>query len=156
MTRNRRPGWVALIRIYDRLDPEIQDMLLAHPRDLFGPLSETMSDAEGSARENVITIVSRCADGKLVYLLAEALTDGRPEVRTLAGASLLEAVRKNRSPDQPLEAASDNLAGMQRAIHFALRQYRSHRQQAAIIAALLFEHSKTQRYGHIFRIHAMS
>src|SRR5262249_49579964 len=93
--RNRRAGWVNLIRTFHTLDNAIRQKLLSRPRDLFGPLAETIQDSDGPTRENVITIVQRCADVRLVYLLAEALMDSRPEVRTLAGNSLLEAVRRH-------------------------------------------------------------
>jgi hypothetical protein len=140
LDRNRRGGWVALIRLFDRLDEEIQNEIVSRPRDLFGPLSETMHDSEGPARENVIQIVRRCADGKLVYLLAEALMDGRPEVREMAGNSLLDAVRKNReSSAESWESESDNCPQLRRAIDFAWRQYRTHRQHATIVAGLVFE-----------------
>src|SRR4051812_20868723 len=92
MQRNHRAGWVALIRTFHTLEESVREKMLARPRDLFGPLAETMQDSDGPARENVIGIIQRCSDVHLVYLLAEALTDARPEVRTIAANSLLEAV----------------------------------------------------------------
>ena len=140
LERNRRAGWVALIRVFDRLDPEIQELVVSRPRDLFGPLSETMHDSDPPARENVIAIVRRCADGKLVYLLAEALMDARVDVREMAGNSLLEAVRKHREAScESWESEADNSEQLRRAIEFSWRQYKTHRQQAAIVAGLIFE-----------------
>src|SRR6188768_4017588 len=95
MERNRRGGWIALIRAYHVLDESIRAKMMTRPRDLFGPLAETMQDSDGPARENMIAIVQRCSDVRLVYLLAEAMTDPRPDVRTLAGNSLLDAVRRH-------------------------------------------------------------
>jgi HEAT repeat protein len=143
LTRNRRSGWVALIRAFDRLDESIQQKLLARPRDLFGPLAETMQDVDGPARANVIAIVQRCADARLVYLLAESLMDNRPEVRDLAGRSLLDTVRRccdragAAAPDQAVDA--DAAGQIRRAVDFAVRQFKTHRQQAAVLAALIHE-----------------
>src|SRR4029079_661615 len=59
MERNRRSGWIALIRAYHVLDESIRAKMMTRPRDLFGPLAETMQDDEGPARENLIAIVQR-------------------------------------------------------------------------------------------------
>jgi hypothetical protein len=142
LQRNHRSGWVALIRAFNTLDEPLRRKLVARPRDLFGPLAETMQDSEGPARENVIAIVRQCADARLVYLLAESLMDPRPEVRELAGKSLLDTVRRhcesltlgNAEPCDQEDAAQ-----IRRAVDFALRQFKSHRQPAALVAALLHE-----------------
>jgi hypothetical protein len=135
---------VALIRAYDRLDASIQQKIVARPRDLFGPLAETMQDSDGPARENVIAIVHACADARLVYLLAEALMDGRAEVRELAGKSFLEAVRRHCDRRAGADGAgkapdAEDAAQVSRAVDFALRRYKSHRQPAALHAALIHE-----------------
>jgi HEAT repeat protein len=144
LKRNRRAGWVALIRHFDRLDDANRGKLVARPRDLFGPLAESMQDSAGSARENVIKIVQHCSDPRLVYLLAEALMDNRHEVRELAGKSLLETVRRycdrSESPggggqDWPADAAEQ----IRRAVDLALGRFRTHRQTAALHAALIYE-----------------
>jgi HEAT repeat protein len=143
LQRNGRSGWVAMIRAFDRLAEPIRQKLVARPRDLFGPLSETMQDAEGPARENVIAIVRHCADARLVYLLAEALMDPRHQVRELAGRSLLDAVRRHCEPlalgtsDQCLDREA--AAQVQRAIDFALRHYATHRQNTTLLTALIQE-----------------
>src|SRR5207244_32374 len=77
-----------------KLHESVRQKILARPRDLFGPLSETMQDSQGPARENVIAIVQACADARLVYLLAEALMDPRMPVRELAGKSFHDTVRR--------------------------------------------------------------
>jgi hypothetical protein len=143
LERNRRAGWVALIRAFDKLDPFTQEKLLTRPRDLFGPLAETLHDAQGLARENVIAIVQRCTDVRLVYLLAEALMDSRPEVRTIAGNSLLEAVRRHwkaahAGPDA-LPPAPEDYEQLRKAVDIALRHYKTHRQNSALLAALIHE-----------------
>src|SRR3974390_518205 len=56
LERNRRPGWVALVRAFHNLPEELQNHLLDLPKDLFGPLSDTMEDDAGSGRMNVIAI----------------------------------------------------------------------------------------------------
>lgn len=139
--RNRRAGWVALIRRFDQLAPDIQDRLLANPRELFGPLSDTMEHADGNARTNVIDIVRKAADPRMVFLLTEALSDGRNEVRQLAAESLLESVRRHLSARGEAHADAPNLDPQQlrRAIDFALKHYRAHRQGAVLLAALIFE-----------------
>jgi hypothetical protein len=143
LQRNRRTGWVALIRSYHQLEPATQEKLLLRPRDLFGPLAETMQDAQGLARENVIAIVQRCTDVRLVYLLAEALMDARPEVRAIAGNSLLEAVRRHwnaahagpdSTPPEPAEYEQ-----LRKAVDLGLRHYKNHRQNSALLAALIHE-----------------
>ncbi len=143
MERNRRGGWVALIRNFHKLDGAIQEKMLGRPRDLFGPLAETMHDSRGPARENVIAIVRRCADARLVYLLAEALLDARPEVRALAGHSLLDAVRRHwqalhtgDSAPSPMPEESEQL---RKAVELGLRQFKTHRQNSALLAALIHE-----------------
>ena len=143
IARNRRPGWVALIRAYHRLAPASQAKLLTRPRDLFGPLAETMRDAQGLARENVIAIVQRCTDVRLVYLLAQALMDARPEVRAIAGNSLLETVRRHwiaahagpdAPPPEPLEYEQ-----LFQAVDAAVKHYKNHRQNSVLLAALIHE-----------------
>src|SRR5436305_1361450 len=47
MERNRRAGWVALIRSYHRLEKSVREKIMNRPRDLFGPLAETMQDSDG-------------------------------------------------------------------------------------------------------------
>ena len=144
MERNRRgPGWIALIRAYHRLDPAIREKIMTRPRDLFGPLAETMQDIEGPARENIIAIIQNCADVRLVYLLAEALIDIRPDVRTLAGNSLLEAVRRHSAA---VKSAADGCVTdfeehmqLRRAVDEALRHLRTHRQSVVLQAALICE-----------------
>lgn len=142
LQRNHRLGWVALIRAFNTLDEPLRRKLVARPRDLFGPLAETMQDSEGPARENVIAIVRQCADARLVYLLAEALMDPRPEVRELAGKSLLDTVRRHcesltLGTAEPCD--QEDAAQIRRAVDFALRQFKSHRQPTAMVAALLHE-----------------
>jgi len=140
LERNRRPGWIALIRAFDRLDESIREKIIARPRDLFGPLFECSQDPEGPARENVITIVRSCADGKLVHLLAETLMDARVEVRELAAKSLLEAIRRLRSEqhDDPVEETAI-LRQVGRAVEFSLHHYKTHRQPNALLAVLIQE-----------------
>jgi HEAT repeat protein len=156
MQRNRRGSWVTLIRAFHKLDENMQQQVLARPRDLFGPLAETMQDFTGAARENVIAIVQRCTDVRLVYLLAEALMDPRPEVRTLAGNSLLEAVRRHwQAVHTPLEegaqvdAESDAL--LHRAIDTALRHFKTHRQNATVLAALIHERQQDSDLWLLFQ-----
>jgi len=159
LERNRRAGWVALIRTFHRLDESIREKILARPRDLFGPLAETMQDSDGPARENVIAIVDRCADVHLVYLLAESLMDARVEVRTLAGNSLLEAVRRNWRATHPTLSAGTSAAAatmkpaeaaayatspeashqLHRAVEIGVRLFKTHRQNSALLAALIHE-----------------
>ena len=161
LERNRRAGWVTLIRAFHRLDAAIQNKVLARPRDLFGPLAETIQDSEGPARENVITIVQRCTDVRLVYLLAEAMMDSRPEVRELAGNSLLETVRRHwrgqgATPDDPTSVEAGALADAESAhqlsdaIDVALRNYKMHRQQTVVLAALIHERQQTSELWELF------
>ena len=140
LERNNRAGWVALIRNFDRLGEELQRRLIERPRELFGPLSETIDETSGDSRANVIHIVRQAADAKLVTLLSETLMDARDEVRQLAGESLLDAIRRFRINGYLSPNATDNeFASLQRAIDFALAQYKTHRQQPALHAALIFE-----------------
>lgn len=144
LERNQRAGWVAMIRSFHLLAEPIRQKILQRPRDLFGPLADTMQDAEGHARENVISIVKQCTDVRLAYLLAEALMDARAEVRSLAGNSLLEIVRRhwqltrtNAASDMPPDAEQGQQ--VRRALEVALRQFKTHRQPNVILAALLIE-----------------
>ncbi len=141
LKRNKRTGWVALIRAFDRLDESVRRQVVASPRDLFGPLAETMQDSDGPARENVIAIVRQCADVKLTYLLAQALIDARPVVRDLAGRALTESVRAFLAipAEQRSLTGYEDAAQMDRAIDHGLRQFKTHRQSAAILAALALE-----------------
>ncbi|MGN6367946.1 MAG: HEAT repeat domain-containing protein [Phycisphaerae bacterium] len=152
LERNRRPGWVALIRNFHALSDAVQTKIVSRPRDLFGPLAECSHEPEGPTRQNVITVVRRLADGKLVYLLAEALMDARPEVRELAGKTLLEAIRNalvqhQLEPDE--QAAVDRQIA--RALDFTIRQFRTHRQQSALLAALLYERQTTGKIWNFFQ-----
>jgi hypothetical protein len=143
LERNRRAGWVSLIRVYHKLDPTLQEKILTRPRDLFGPLAETMQDSSGPARENVIAIVQRCSDVRLVYLLAEALMDSRPEVRAIAGNSLLEAERRHwkmsHSGDPAQMPAPEDSEQLRKAVELGLRHFKTHRQTPALLAALIHE-----------------
>ena len=151
LERNRRPGWVALIRSFHRLSDPVQTKVTSRPRDLFGPLAECSHEPEGPTRQNVIAIVRRVADGKLVYLLAEALMDARPEVRDLAGKSLLDTIR-NHLASHHLDPADETAVDHQilRALDFTIRQYKTHRQQPALLAALLYERQTTGKIWNFF------
>ena len=140
LERGRRPGWIALIRHFDRLGEGLQRELMERPRELFGPLAETIDQTTGEARANVIRIVERAADAKLVFLLAEALMDSRAEVRELAAGTLLEAIRKWRIQGylSPL-APETETASLRKAIDYALERCKTHRQVPAVQAALIFE-----------------
>ena len=164
LDRNRRAGWAALIRHFDRLDESLQQQLLSNPRDLFGPLRDTMEDADGNGRANGISIIRRTADPKLVFLLTEALADSRDAVRELAAASFLEAIRKYRhgdwnydTPPRPDPAGSTVLVHespdphhLRRAVDFALRQFHAHRQTNAVLAALIFERQQDSTLWPLF------
>ncbi|HVX87034.1 MAG TPA: HEAT repeat domain-containing protein [Phycisphaerae bacterium] len=135
LERNKRGGWVALIRAFNSLDETVRRDMVARPRELFGPLAETMQDSDGPSRENVITIVRECADAKLTYLLVEALIDARQAVRELAGRALLEAVRKHLTTC----CEGDQAEQMEKAVEHGLRTFKTHRQTAAVTAALALE-----------------
>ncbi|HUO08352.1 MAG TPA: HEAT repeat domain-containing protein [Phycisphaerae bacterium] len=152
LERNRRAGWVTLIRTFHRLEESIRSKILSRPRDLFGPLAECSHEPEGPTRQNVINIVRLVADGKLVYLLAEALMDPRTEVRELAGKTLLEAIRRHMH-DHSADPADESAVQHQitRALDFAIRQYRTHRQPPALLAALINERQQTGRIWDYFQ-----
>jgi len=143
-TRNKRAGWVALIKSYDRLTDEIREQLLERRRELFLPLSEAMQDLDGQTRPNALEIIRRCDDPRLAYLLAQALIDVRQEVRELAGQSLLVAVMQHRelvghpaAGDLPLD--QEAVHELRRAVDYALKQYKTHKETSALLAALFFE-----------------
>jgi hypothetical protein len=142
--RNMRAGWVGLIKAYQGLTDEVRDKLLERHRDLFRPLSEAMQDIEGPARLNVIDIIRRAADPRLVYLLAQALIDSRPEVRDLAGESLLAAAvkhheRTGESYVYDLPHDHEASAELRRAVDYSLRLYKTHKHPAGLLAAVLSE-----------------
>jgi HEAT repeat protein len=115
-----------------------------------------MQDSEGPARENVIAIVRSCADARLIYLLAEALMDPRPEVRELAGKSFLDTIRlhcESLTLGNPEGAALDHEAAAQirRAIDFAIRHFKHHRQATALLAALLHERQHDSTLWTLFQ-----
>ena len=138
--RNHRTGWIAMIRQFDRMSPELQDKLLDHPRELFGPLSEAIGDNQGAGRTNVIEIIRKASDPRLVLLLIEALSDSREEVRQLAARSFVDAIRAYRAGGDPEgnDPPADP-ARLRRAVEFAVMQYKTHRQADVVTAALLFE-----------------
>lgn len=154
--RNHRAGWVALIRSFDQLHEGLQRRILDRPRDLFAPLADTMDDPTGNARGNVIRIVRQVADTKLIYLLAEALMDARPEVRELAGTTMLDAIRRFCAEAKPREDVtpeqlSKDQQQIRRATEFALRHFKSHRQQAALTAVLMSERQQDSRMWAAFQ-----
>lgn len=172
MERNRRPGWIALVRCFDVLPKDLQEHLLANSRNLSGPLSDSLADT--SARSNVIDIVRKAADPKLVYLLTETLSDSRPVVRALAARAILEAIRRYQvqrdiaheqavqeheaaATPSPLPAAEiaalehlPDAGHLRRAVDFALRQYKVHRQNDIVLAALLFERQQDSSLWMLF------
>lgn len=140
LARNQRPGWVAMVKHFDRLGETTQRQILERPRELFAPLADTVDETAGEARANVIRIVQKAADAKLVYLLAEALMDARPEVRQLAADSLLDAMRRWRTQGFSATGHTDqDQDNLRRAVDFALTHYKTHRQPAALLAALVSE-----------------
>ena len=143
LQRDRRAGWVTLIRAFDRLNEALQERLIGQPRELFGPLSEALQDSEGPARKNVIQIIRRCGDLRMVNLLAQALMDNRDEVRGLAGQALLESVRRYRkaplAEGSEANGSAEASAQLAKALEFGLRQFRTHRQAPAVMAALICE-----------------
>ncbi len=156
MERNRRPGWAALIRTYHRLDDSIREKIFTRPRDLFGPLTDTMKDSEGPTRENVIHIVQRCADVSLVHLLVEALMDSRAEVRTMAANSLLEVVRrswnkKHAETEQEKIGDPHEFHQLGLAVTTALRHYKTHRQAPALMASLIHERQQDAELWLLFQ-----
>lgn len=158
MRRNRRPGWITLIRNFDALPHDLQQLLLSNPRDLFGPLSDSLNDNESQARANVIEIVRKAADFRLIFLLTETLTDARTEVRGLAAEAILEAIRRydahraeirqavlleQSSPaGTPLPVSTAEIADpahLRKAVDSALRQFKTHKNVNVVQAALVFE-----------------
>jgi HEAT repeat protein len=177
LARDRRTGWIALVRCFNHLPEDLQEQLLARPQELFGPLSDTINDNAGQGRANVIDIVRKAADPKLVFLLTETLSDARTEVRHLAARAILEAIRRyhlrrqvarEQVAQQPAESPAENAPGaadragrtaeavqldpehLRRAVDFALRQYRKHRNPEIVQAALLFERQQESSVWTLF------
>jgi HEAT repeat protein len=143
-TRDVRAGWAALIKVYEQLSEEIQARLIQRHSQLFRPLSDVMQDTEGPARFNVIEIIRRSEDPRLVYLLAQALMDNRPEVRELAGQSLLAAAVRHHEQTGEAYAGEtphdvEASAELRRAVDYSLKLYKTHKQHAALLAAVLSE-----------------
>lgn len=138
VARNQRPGWTAIIRNFDKLTPSAREKIVAHPRDLFGPMSEAIGDESGNGRQNVINIVRSSADTTLVSLVTDALTDTRPDIRQAAGETLVQAAHHHVN-DGAIEDLRDQYPPLRLAIDKGLRNFRNHRQPAVIAAALILE-----------------
>ena len=98
--RNKRAGWIAAIKAYDRLSLDIQTKLIDRRREIYGPLSEAMQiTSKVRTRGNVLEIVRLLLPDLRLSVSAGhgGLIDARPEVREIAGrSSHLAAVSKYR------------------------------------------------------------
>jgi len=88
LARGRETGLELLPAVYDRLEDEAKNLIVANAGRLFAALRTTIRGSNLKTRLNTIEIVRRSGNPRLAYLPAHATHDGAPHVRTEAAIAL--------------------------------------------------------------------
>jgi HEAT repeat protein len=95
LSRGRENGLELLPAIYDRLEDEAKDQIVAQSARLFAALRTTIRSSNIKTRLNTVEIVRRSGNLRLAYLPAHATHDGAPQVRTEAAIALRDLANRH-------------------------------------------------------------
>ncbi len=130
LQRQHPEGLVALTDHFDRLPPQVQQLVVDHAAQMDRSIRESASRAHGPGPLNALTLIRRAAAIRLAYLPAQMLRRGREDVRPIAGACLQEL---SQCADQDSAA---NVQYLLTALGEALACYPQHRQPQVLHALL--------------------
>jgi len=146
LQRHQVTAWVSLVVNYDRLDPAARQELATQPEWVRAGIAAAMRTGVAGARLNGLAALMDNPCPALCYLVADALRDSRPEVRTLAGQVLrrdAEQVCADREvdeqsdspPSRPMVVGRTELVA---ALREAVRAFKFHEQAGILEACLWF------------------
>lgn len=171
LSRGREAGLESLPALYDRLDEEARDVIVAYTARLFGILRVTIRSGNIRTRLNTIEIVRRSGNLRLAYLPAHATHDAAPQVRTEASIALRDlsdrhcrnyadttaALREAAEADTKISQAAAATLRLLRderrylidALAEAINCYESHfRPEILEAAMLLADELEARLFGH--------
>ena len=146
LSRRHESAWRGLVGNYDRLTPELRERLLAHPDMVRAGLAAAMRDTNAQTRRSTLTLLHDWPCPHVSYLVADALRDDSPEIRTAAALVLrrcAEIVLDRAESEEPagrLSAAkaAEERAELVKAIREGLRTFGLHGQIGVLEASLWF------------------
>lgn len=143
--RAERPGLEAVLRVFDRLPPELQERAL-ESADLFLPvLRQNVRERDRQVRVNICDFLVRMQDTRVAHILADLLQDTIEEIKKRAQDGLLSLAHtyhllafdiENGKADIPRAALETKRYALLDALLTALRFYSSHERPQMI--AVLF------------------
>ncbi len=146
LSRRHESAWRGLVGNYERLTPELREQLLVHPGLVRAGLAAAMRDTNTQARQNALALLHDWPCPHVSYLVADALRDNSPEIRTAAALVLrrcaeivLDRAEGEATPDQ--SSAADMAAErveVVKAIREGLRTFGLHGQLGVLEASLWF------------------
>lgn len=96
LERGRDAGLNALPVLFDRLDDTSQSRIITSASRLFPSLRSAIRSGKIQTRSNTLHIVSVSGNVRLAYIVAHALRDASPQIRTEAGSVLLAMTEQYR------------------------------------------------------------
>jgi len=140
-----------LVRVYHKLDRDIQQSLIELCPGISGALRRAARDPDPQVRSNCLTLTSASRQPKLAYVLSLLLHDDMPVLRAGAGeamrsmaSALLKRVQKTWNETEPAEKFSpsiplaDDLHQLFLTLENALEHFSSHLRTEVIEAAMMF------------------
>lgn len=131
LARQQVEGVTALIRQYDRLDPDIQAEIVRGADRWHRALRQAAAARTTTPPSNAIRIIVAAGAAQMAYLITQQLFHRPPMLRAQAAAGLLELACR-----QPQSASGGGVAAQltQTAIEDAVKRYRAHQQPAVLLA----------------------
>jgi hypothetical protein len=150
LERRETPGLIGLVRYYDGLGGEQQNLILSQLADLESALRAVAATEDPDARANVVAIIGRTGAFQLAYLLAGMLrvTDSR-----LTRAAAAELLRMSR---RQIASAHDTSPESRRQRAFVLNAvidacacFHQHRRRDILLGALCFMPNRDKRLARV-------
>ncbi|HUN81440.1 MAG TPA: hypothetical protein VMV81_08020, partial [Phycisphaerae bacterium] len=132
LSRTDEERLVPILDVFDKLEPQSQDKIIAAHSRLFGALRVGVRASEIQTRLNTLSIIRRSRNPRLAYLAALGVYDGSHQIRAEAGHALRELTElhcaNHAETTAALREASEGETGLGTPIAHALRLLRDERQ----------------------------
>lgn len=135
--RNNERALAGVVGRFNSYPPLLQSAIESRLNGLFTGVRLACTAGGNEHRLSAIALIRRTSDGRLFYLLAEALIAASPDVRTAAADALCDLAQRVTSPTST-EVASAPVAGDQlgEALALAVTRWELHHQTDVLRAAL--------------------
>ncbi len=146
LQRRNATAWVGLVANYDRLDAPAREELATRPEWVRAGIAAAMRQSGTRERLNALTALADHPCAPLCYVVADALRDSNPAIRSLAGLVLRrdaeqacadrEAEEEGGGPSS--RPAVGDRAELIAALREAVRTFKFHEQVKIVEAGLWF------------------